>query len=138
MSTTEREALDRVLDEHFRAEEQEDIDALVATFTDDAEHDGDGTLRLVGREAIAEFYRSLFAVIGRHRFTTIRRRYGREFVVDESDVVATALGAPFGLDVVGGGREVRFRLLHVFDFRDGLISREQGWLDTKEVERQLA
>jgi predicted ester cyclase len=137
-ASVEHEGLDRVLDEHFRAEEAEDIDALLATFTEDAEHDGDGTRPLVGREAIGEFYRALFAVIGRHRFTTVRRLYGPDFAVDESDVVATAHGAPFGLDVVGGGREVRFRLLHVFDFRDGLISREHGWLDTKEVERQLA
>jgi predicted ester cyclase len=41
-----------------------------------------------------------------------------------------------GID--GGGAPVRFRILHVFDIRDGLISREQAWFDTAGVARQLA
>jgi uncharacterized protein (TIGR02246 family) len=137
-AASDREELERVVDEHFRAEEAEDIEALVATFTEDAEHDGDGSQRLVGRRAIGEFYRALFPVIGGHRFTTVRRLFGPGLVVDEADVHATAHGAPFGLAVEGGGRVVRFRLLHVFEFRDGLISREQGWLDRKDIERQLS
>ena len=40
-----------------------------------------------------------------------------------------------GID--GGGAPVRFRMLHVFDIRDDLISREQAWFDTAEVTRQL-
>jgi hypothetical protein len=28
-------------------------------------------------------------------------------------------------------------MLHVFDIRDGLISREQAWFDTAEVIRQV-
>jgi uncharacterized protein (TIGR02246 family) len=132
------EELDRLVDEHFRAEEAEDIEGIAATFTEDAEHDGDTTMRLVGRAAIGDFYRNLFAVVGQHRFTTVRRLYGPDLLVDESDVTAVAHGAPFGLPVVGGGRPIRFRLLHIFEFRDGLISREQAWFDTKEIERQLA
>ena len=55
----DRGELDRVVDEHFRAEEAEDIDGIVAAFIEDGELDGDGTLRLVGRQAIGEFYRAL-------------------------------------------------------------------------------
>jgi uncharacterized protein (TIGR02246 family) len=135
--TDDRAAVDRLIDEHFRAEETEDVDAIAATFTEDAQHDGDGTMVLFGREAIANFYRELYGVVTRHRFTTVRRLYGPGLVIDESDVSAIALGAPFGLPVQGGGRPFRFRLLHVFELRDGLISREQAWFDTKSIERQL-
>jgi uncharacterized protein (TIGR02246 family) len=133
----DREAVDRLIDEHFRAEEAEDVDAIAATFTEDAEHDGDATMRLVGRAQIAGFYRDLYRVVGQHRFHTVRRLYGPDHVIDESDVTAVAYGAPFGLPVEGGGRPIRFRLLHVFDLSGGLISREQAWFDTKEIERQL-
>lgn len=137
-TATEREAVDRLIDEHFRAEEAEDVDAIAATFTDDAQHDGDGTMVLFGREAIANFYRDLYRVVGQHRFTTVRRLYGPGLVIDESEVTAIAHGAPFGLPVEGGGRSFTFRLLHVFELRDGLISREQAWFDTKTIERQLS
>jgi uncharacterized protein len=136
--TDDRAAVDRLIDEHFRAEEAEDVDAIAATFTEDAEHDGDGTQQLVGRAEIANFYRELYRVVGQHRFTTVRRLYGPDLVIDESEVTAVALGAPFGLPVEGGGRSFTFRLLHVFELRDGLISREQAWFDTKSIERQLA
>ena len=133
----DRADVDRLVDEHFRAEEAEDVDAIAATFTEDAEHDGDGTMQLVGRAAIAGFYRDLYRVVSQHRFTTVRRLHGPDHVIDESEVTAVALGSPFGLPVEGGGRPIRFRLLHIFDLRDGLISREQAWFDTKEIERQL-
>jgi len=41
----------------------------------------------------------------------------------------------FGLD--GRAREIRVRLLHVFDFADGLISRESAWLDVAGLQQQL-
>jgi len=34
-------------------------------------------------------------------------------------------------------REVSFRLLHVWEFRDGLMSRENVWLDGGSVVAQL-
>jgi predicted ester cyclase len=44
-------------------------------------------------------------------------------------------GTFIGID--GGGAPVRFRILHVFDIRGGLISREQAWFDTAGVIRQV-
>ena len=38
----------------------------------------------------------------------------------------------------GQGRWVQLRLLHVFEFRDGLISRENPWTDTATPAQQLA
>src|SRR6476620_5256224 len=39
-------------------------------------------------------------------------------------VIASMLGLP------GNGRRISFRLMHVFEFRDGLVSHENVWLDT--------
>jgi len=36
------------------------------------------------------------------------------------------------------GRSVHFRMLHVFDFRDGKISRENVWLDGGSISHQLS
>jgi predicted ester cyclase len=49
---------------------------------------------------------------------------------------ATANGRPFGLD--GRGRPVRARFLHIFDFSDGLISRESAWIDLAAIQQQLS
>jgi hypothetical protein len=46
------------------------------------------------------------------------------------------LGSFGGL--AGRGSSVRFRMLHVFEFRGGLLSRENGWMDTASVLAQLA
>jgi len=44
-------------------------------------------------------------------------------------------GAPFLCD--GKSGPVSFRLLHVFELRDGEIKREQAWCDLAEIQRQL-
>ena len=47
-----------------------------------------------------------------------------------------AVGRPFGFE--GCGRPLEFRLLHVLEFADdGRISREQVWLDSAAIARQL-
>jgi predicted ester cyclase len=58
-----------------------------------------------------------------------------DHVVDESIATGHVSGLFMGID--GAGASVRFRILHVFDIRDGLISREQAWFDTAGVARQL-
>lgn len=37
----------------------------------------------------------------------------------------------------GHGKRITFRLLHVWEFRDGLISRENVWLDGGSIIAQL-
>lgn len=69
------------------------------------------------------------------RFEGVQRWYGEHHVVDESILHATARGRPFGLE--GRGRQVAVRLLHVFDFGDGLIRRESAWLDFAGLQEQL-
>jgi hypothetical protein len=132
-----REEIDVLVDGHYRAEEAGDIDAIVDGFVHDAEHDvagrPGGQLRGGGR--IATYYRGLLAALRIDRLEPVRRWYGDFHVTDESVLHGTAVGSVLGID--GGGRAVHVRLLHVFDFDDGLISRESAWLDVAGLQRQL-
>lgn len=132
-----REQMNALVDAHYRAEEAADIDAIVEGFVDGAEHDVAGRPggELEGAEQIAGYYRGLLEALDIKRFETVRRWYGDDHVVDESILHATAKGQVFGIE--GRGRPVSVRLLHVFDFADGLIRRESAWLDVASLQRQL-
>ncbi len=133
-----RVQMDRVLDEHFRHEAADDVEAVLATLADDAEHDvvgwPGGATR--GRDAARAFYAATFADLADGQVRTLRRLYGEDFVVDESVWRGRAAGRPFGLD--GGDRPLEFRLLHVVQFdADGRIARENVWLDFAAILAQL-
>ena len=136
--TTTREQMDALVDGHYRAEENGDLAAIISGFAPGAEHDVVGRPGdpLHGGEQIAGFYGALLAELRIDRLEPVRRRYGADHVVDEAVLHATAVGHPFGLD--GRGRHVRSRFLHVFDFEDGLISRESAWIDLAAIQQQLA
>lgn len=50
-------------------------------------------------------------------------------------MTGTVIGEMLGIP--GNGRRVTFGILHVFDFHDGLISREQAWIDSGAIVAQL-
>ena len=133
-----RQQMDALVDGHYRAEEAGDLDAIVAGFTPDAEHDVPGRPGgpLHGVDQIEAFYRDLLGELRIDRFEPVRRWYGDDHVVDESILHATASGRPFGLE--GHGRPVQARFLHIFDFSDGLISRESAWIDLAAIQQQLS
>ena len=136
-TTVSQARMDALIDGHYRAEEAGDLDAIVEGFIPDAVHDVSGNPDgpRHGGEQIADFYRDLLAELRIDRFETVRRWYGERHAVDESILHATAVGRPFGLD--GRGRHVNVRLLHLFEFADGLISRENAWLDMHGLAAQL-
>src|SRR5688500_180271 len=111
--------MDEVFDRHCAAEAAQDVEAILDTLTDDAEHDvvGDPTGVLRGRAAIAQRYRNLFAALEEDKMESVRRYHGDGFVVDESLFSGRATGPFLGLP--GDNRPVTFRILHVCEFRDG-------------------
>ena len=133
-----RAQMDALVDGHYRAEETGDLEAIVEGFAPGAEHDVVGRPGdpLHGGDQIEGFYRALLAELRIDRFEPVRRWYGDAHVVDESVLHATANGRPFGLE--GRGRPVETRFLHIFDFSDGLISRESAWIDLAAIQQQLA
>ena len=130
--------MDAKMDEHFAFEGGDDVEGVLATLTDDAEHDivGWPLGPTQGREAARRFYETMFVDLADSKVRTVKRLYGDNFMVDESLWSGRAPGKPFGID--GRGRPLQFRLLHVVEFSDaGDIRRENVWVDLAAIIRQL-
>src|SRR5690242_6680325 len=127
-----------VIDRHLHAEKAGDPDGCVAMYTDDVVHDAVGWpgAPFRGKDAARGFYATLmdnFRIEG-EEFT---HKYVSERAMTlESNVVGTVTGSMLGLP--GNDRQITFRMLHVFEFRDGLISRENIWLDAGAIVEQLS
>jgi len=134
-----RAQMDRKMDEHFGFEATDDIAGVLATLTEDAEHDivGWPTGPTHGREAARGFYEALFADLADGKVRSLRRLYGENFMVDDSIWRGTAPGRPFTLE--GRGRDLEFRLLHVVEFDEtGDMKRENVWIDLAAIIQQLS
>lgn len=120
------EEMDKVLGAHFAAEATHDLDGILATLTDDAVHDAVGMPVEVLRDhaAIVERYKYLFTAMLDEKIEPVSRLHGENFLVDECLITATA--GP-GFPGAAEGQRVSFRLLHVCEFRDGKMSRENVW-----------
>lgn len=130
--------MDAKLDEHFGFEQADNVEGVLATLSEDVEHDivGWPTGPIRGREGARPFYEALFADLADGKVETRRRLYGDNFMVDDSVWRGRAVGRPFGME--GRGRPLEFRLLHVLEFADdGDIRRENVWLDLASIQQQL-
>ncbi|HWM48895.1 MAG TPA: nuclear transport factor 2 family protein [Xanthobacteraceae bacterium] len=131
------QAMDQLIDAHIRAEMAGDSAAAVSVYTDDVEHDVVGAPHgpLHGRAAAQGFYDHLISDITTETMVPTRRYYGEDFCVQEHQWSGTVPGSFLG--VPGRGRHISFRLLHIWEFRDGRISRENVWLDGGSIVAQL-
>lgn len=133
-----KEDMDRMIDEHFGFEAADDVEGVLSTLSPDVVHDivGSPTGPTFGPENARGFYEHLFADLSDGKVSCIKRLYGDNFLVDESLWEGRAPGSPFG--VPGNGRPLKFRLLHVVEFADdGLIKRENVWIDLAAILQQL-
>lgn len=133
-----KDEMDRSIDEHFGYEARDDVEGVLATLAPDAVHDVVGwpTGPVTGRENARPFYETLFADLAEGRVECVKRLYGENFLVDESQWEGTAPGRPFGLE--GRNRPLSFRLLHVVEFTEtGQIQRENVWIDLAAILQQL-
>jgi steroid delta-isomerase-like uncharacterized protein len=134
---TTREQMDRLIDQHVSAEDAGDIEAALAVYTDDIEHDAvgapDGPLR--GVVAVRRRYEQLLQNMRSISMQTTRKYYSDEACVIEHLGTCAVTGQYAGIE--GRGRQVSFRMLHIFEFRDGKISRENVWMDTATLMAQL-
>lgn len=131
--------MDEFLAQHFEYERTDDVDGVVGTLAPDVTHDVIGWPQgpSHGRDAARAFYETLFADLADGKVESQWRRYGDDFLVDESLWSGRAKGRPFGLE--GNNRPLEFRMLHVIEFTDGgEIAKEQVWLDVAAVIAQLS
>jgi hypothetical protein len=137
ITSMSRDAIDAVLETHFRQEAEGDVEGTLRTYTADIVHDvvGDPGGTLHGPEAVGLRYTHLFANLKGERADGLHRLYGDNFVVDDKMWTAQVVGDFAG--ILGNGRRITIRVLHVFEFRDGLICRENVWLDAGAAIAQL-
>ncbi len=135
----DRSEMDRIVNEHFGYEATDDVEGVLATMTDDAVHHlvGSPLGPVTGPDAIRSFYARLFKALEGEQVEPVARWYGDGFLVDEALWTGnvhdgTLLGLP------GRSGRVTFRLLHVFDLRDGRISYERVWCDAASLAEQLS
>ncbi|MBO0681611.1 MAG: nuclear transport factor 2 family protein [Candidatus Dormibacteraeota bacterium] len=133
----DRKEMDELIARHLAAENVGDAAGCVAMYTDDVEHDVVGAPHgpLHGPQAAQGFYDYLTANVRAEEMVPTRAYYGDDFCVTEHSWTGTVPGQFFG--VAGHGRRITFRMLHVWEFRDGLISRENVWLDGAGINAQL-
>jgi len=133
-----RDEIDRILERHFAALQHRDLDGILATYADDAEHDAVGRdpNPIRGKVALGAFYRESLGDLANAKVIPVRRFYGEEFAIDESIIDGYAQGRPFNLE--GYSRPLRFRMLRIFEFQNGLIRRENAWFDIIAAQRQLS
>lgn len=124
--------------QHLEAEGAGDVEGAVAVYTDDVDHDvvGFPGSPSVGRDGARAFYRELTSSFRTEREQVLHQYRTADALIIEQQMTGTVIGTLFGLP--GNDRRITFRTLHVFEFRDDLISRENVWLDSGAVIGQLS
>jgi steroid delta-isomerase-like uncharacterized protein len=127
-----------LIERHFAAENDHDVAGTLATYVDDVVWDdvANPMCPVHGKEATSLMYQGVLSSIPDIHLEPIVRFSCADHVVDESLLTGHVEGLFLGIS--GGGAAVSFRILHIFDLRDGLISREQVWFDSADVKRQIA
>jgi steroid delta-isomerase-like uncharacterized protein len=131
-------AMQVLVERHIEAEGAGDVDAAIAVYTDDVEHDVVGWPAgvLQGKDAAKGLYDHLTANFRTTNDVVVRSFFTNGALVLEQLMTGVVIGEMLGLP--GHGRTITFRILHVFEFRDQLIRRENVWLDGASIEQQLA
>jgi len=115
------------VESHFHTEAKNDVEAALELYTDDIIFEA-GALNglnrsFSGKQAVAAFYRELWATMGDVKFQLLQRFATDDRVVDDSvvffDVVRDGCWPHFS-----AGQKVEMRLVHIFEMRDGKISKE--------------
>jgi len=114
------------VENHFHSEALNEVEAALETFTDDILWEAPALNGLnrsfSGKEATAKNYRELFASMRNVKFEFLQRFATDDRVVDDS--VVTFEVAKDGYWHFPVGSKIEMRLVHIFELRDGKISRE--------------
>lgn len=128
-----------IIDLHFAAENEHDVQATLDTYTEDIVWDDvthpDAPFH--GKAAVGAVYSSILDAVPDVTLTSVKRFSGENgrFVIDESILTGHVNGEWAGTH--GGGAPVKVRILHIFELRDGLICYENAWFNGGDVQRQI-
>lgn len=125
--------MDRLIAAHVGALVRGDSGAAVARHAEDAEHDlvgaAGGPVR--GRPAVQRFYDQFVLDVRTESMIPVRRYHGHDFCVVEHLWKGRLQGS-----LVGTERSA-LRILQIFEFADGTISRESVWTEDPSLAQRL-
>jgi ketosteroid isomerase-like protein len=110
---------------HFHNENPEHVEKAVAVYTDDIvwEVPARGIL-LRNTAEVIDAYRDLFASVVYEKVYHLRRFATEHYVVDDQVIYCTKVADKIPKHYFPVGAKLSVRLLHIFEMRDGRISRE--------------
>ena len=111
---------------HFHSEATNEVEAALDLYTDDVVWEAPARgLRFEGKRAVADNYTQMFAKMADVQFKNLQRFATEDRVVDDSVVRFRLLDT--GYLPLNPGTQVEMRLVHIFEMRGGLISKEIGY-----------
>lgn len=115
-----------VVESHFHSEALNEVESALESFTDDIVWEAPAPNGLnrsfSGKEAVERNYRALFASMRDVKFQFLQRFATDDRVVDDSIVTFEVVTDGYWHFPLGS--RVEMRLTHIFEMRDGKISRE--------------
>lgn len=127
---------------HFHSEANNEVKRALELFTDDIVWESPTrNLLLRGKEATGENYRKMFSSFRVEGFRTLDRFATEDRVVDDSIITVELVGDGVVNAPVPVGSKVEIRLLHVFEMREGKISKElvlENWRVIEHVAGRIA
>ena len=126
-----------LVEHHVRAENNHDLDAVMATFGADARYDDEPwSDHRHGRDGVQAYYSELLRAVPDLVIDIVRRHVSADAVVLEVEIRGTHRGRWRGLPATG--RRLRFPLCGVYSFDgNGHIAGERIYYDRATVLRQL-
>ncbi|MCX4909894.1 nuclear transport factor 2 family protein [Streptomyces sp. NBC_00878] len=114
-----------VIEAHFHNENPEDVEKAVALYADDIswEAPSRGMIYTDPKEVLSA-YHDIFKTVGFHKTTSLRRFATEQFVFDDQIAEVTVIGDKMPNLPYPIGTRMNMRLVHIFEMRDGRISRE--------------
>jgi steroid delta-isomerase-like uncharacterized protein len=135
-STSTRSALE-VVKEHMEAEDRQDVEATLATFTDDCYYSVPGVgVELRGKEQIRNWYEESFVAVPDFRNSNERYYESGSDVFFEANIEGTHLGTWQGWAATGRSFSVPI-LVRIPIAPDGLLEAEIVHFDTAGLFMQL-
>ena len=120
---------------HFHSEAANEVEKALELYTDDIVWESPArNLVFQGKEATGENYRRMFGSFQVESFRSLDRFATEERVVDDSVATLVLTGDGAANAPVPVGSRVEIRLLHVFEMREGKISRELVFENWKVIE----
>ena len=108
---------------HFHSEAANEVDEALKLYTDDIVWEAPArNMIFQGKEDVGNNYRKIFASIRDVEFRNLQRFATEDRVVDDS--ILTFVITQEGFLPLPVGQEVEMRLAHIFEMRDGKISKE--------------